>query len=107
MHGLKTDLSAHNLYVETLLNYGLLGVFVLFALGSLALTFRDQTALQLEIAAPAVVVLFVCQTLVSMTHTPDQVQGLLFGSLLSAACFRTRAHAPARVSDLRVRGIAA
>ena len=88
--GLETNLSAHNLYVEALLLYGLVGVFAFVALAVLAVRFRDQSARQLEIATPAVLVVILGVALVSMTHTPGQVEGLFFGALLSAACYQTR-----------------
>jgi hypothetical protein len=89
--GLVTDVSAHNLYVEALLSYGLIGLFALCMLGVLALGYRRESARQLEIAVPAVIILIVSLLLVSMTHTPSGPQGLLLGSLLSVACFQTQA----------------
>jgi len=86
--GWATNLSAHNLYVEAILQYGLVGLVALCALAVLALKSRHASARQLEIAVPAIVVLIVTWLLVSMTHSPDQVQGLLLGVLISVACFQ-------------------
>jgi hypothetical protein len=90
VHGRTTNLSAHNMYVEVFLLNGLVGIVALVGLVALALGVRRQTAHQLDVPAPAILILIVCIGLVAMTHTPDQVQGLLFGSLVAAACFQTQ-----------------
>ena len=90
VRGQETNLNAHNMFVEALLLYGLVGLLALCALGLLALKFRSGTARQLGIAAPAIVILVTCQALVSIAHIPDQLQGLLFGTFLSVACYETQ-----------------
>ena len=88
-----TNLSAHNLYVEALLLFGLIGFLALCALWAMALAHRNETAEQLGVAAAAILIIIVSQMLVSLTHIPDQVQGLLLGSMVSMACFgRERSH---------------
>lgn len=94
--GLVTNLNAHNLYVEALLLFGLVGFLALCALWAMALAHRSETAEQLGIAVAAIPIIVVCQLLVSMTHIPDQVQGLLLGSMLSMACFG-RERSPSRI----------
>ncbi len=84
--GRVTNLSAHNLYVEALLLFGVIGILALCALWAMALAHRNETAEQLGVAAPAILIIIVSQILVSLTHIPDQVQGLLLGSMLSMAC---------------------
>lgn len=107
VNGIATNLSAHNTYVEAQLLYGLVGVFALSALGAVALRSRRETARQLEIAAPAVVVLVVTNAIVWLTTQPDQLQGLLFGSLLSAACLQRRQSPAFRRAEFQRRGVVA
>lgn len=88
--GWVTNLSAHNLYVETILQFGLIGLFALCAVVVLAFRFRRETARRLELAVPAVVILLVSVLLVAVTHSPGQVHGLLLGVLVAAACYQTQ-----------------
>jgi hypothetical protein len=88
--GRASNLSAHDVYVEALLLYGLVGFLAFSTLALIALRCRHDTAQRLEITAPTVVVLLASQALVALTHIPNQTQGLLFGCLLSVACYQTR-----------------
>jgi O-antigen ligase len=101
VRGQETNLNAHNMFVEALLLYGLVGLLALCALGILALKFRHGTARQLDIAAPAIVILVTCQALVSIAHIPDQLQGLLFGTLLSVACYQPQRSPALRETAVR------
>lgn len=86
--GRATNLSAHDMYVEALLLFGLVGLVALCALSAYAVMSRNETARQLGLAAPAIVILLASQALVAVMHIPNQVEGLLFGCLLAAACTR-------------------
>jgi hypothetical protein len=88
--GRMTNLNAHNIFVEALLLYGLIGLITLAALVALAVAHRDATARMLEITSGSIVILVVSVALVAVTHLPDQLQGLLLGVLVSAACFQPR-----------------
>ena len=88
--GWATNLSAHNLYVESILQFGLIGFAALCAIAWLAFSARERSAAQLELATPAVVILLVSVLMVAITHSPAQVHGLLLGVVLSAACFQTQ-----------------
>jgi hypothetical protein len=101
VHGLQTDLSAHNLYVEALLLYGLIGLFAICALGVLGFQARTESARQLGIAPAAIVILIACQALVAAAHQADQVQGLLLGSMISAACFQFQRRPAVRPAVVR------
>jgi O-antigen ligase len=101
--GWATNLSAHNVYVEAVLQYGLVGLVALLAPFAIAFRARTATAERLGIAPPTVVVLLTTLVLVSMTHSPGQVQGVVLGALVSAACIqpqpsfeRRRVPAPGR-----------
>ncbi len=93
--GQVTNLSAHNLYVEALLLFGLIGFLALCALWAAAIAHREETAAMLGVASAAILIIVVAQMLVSLTHIPDQVQGLLLGSMFSMACFG-RERSPSR-----------
>jgi hypothetical protein len=98
--GWKTNLSAHNLYVEAVLQYGLIGFVCLGALALIAFRFRDVTASQLGLTSPAVVILIASVLMVAVTHSPGQLHALLLGVLVSSACFQPRAVPSARRVEL-------
>jgi hypothetical protein len=85
LDGQIVDRSPHNVYVDSLLSFGLLGPLVIGWLGVLIIKRRHVAAATLELSATVVVLLVVAEALFGVTTMFGPVQGILTGMLLQAA----------------------
>lgn len=76
--------SAHSLYVESLLTFGIVGPFLVVWPWILIIRRRRNVAAALGVSAVTVVLLIISQALFGITNTLGPLQGLLLGMLLQA-----------------------
>lgn len=82
--------SAHSLYVDALLTFGVLGPFAVLWLWVLVVRHRHRAAAVLELSAVSVVLLVVSQAVFGITNMLGPLQGVLLGILLQAAWITRR-----------------
>ena len=82
--------SPHNVYVDSLLSFGLLGPLIMAWLWILILRSRRNAAAVLGVSSVAVALIVVSQALFGITNMLGPLQGLLLGMLLQAAWFTGR-----------------
>jgi hypothetical protein len=98
--GLTATESPHNLYVDALLSFGILGPVAVMWLWLLIVRNRQQIAAGLGLSAVAVVLLVASQAVFGITNMLGPLQGVLLGMLLQAAWIGRRTTAEARASAI-------
>ncbi len=104
IEGLTATQSPHNMYVEMFLRFGLPGLVIFFALLVVVWKGRVGIARHVGLTSSAIVLLLTSQVLYGGAYQLDEVQGLIFGILISGLTLARDENAAARLARLSLRG---
>jgi hypothetical protein len=85
IQGIRRTESAHSLYVDALLSFGILGVAAVVNLWLMVFRRRDQAGIAFGVSGVAVIALIASQVIFGITYNLGAVQGAILGILLSSA----------------------
>ncbi len=104
IQGITAIQSPHNVYVEMFLRFGLPGLVIFFALLVVVWKGRVGIARHVGLTSSAIVLLLTSQVLYGGAYQLDEVQGLIFGILISGLTLARDENAAARLARLSLRG---